>query len=50
MQWRSQDTADARAQHGHTTFVQCKTQMKLEGSGGKLPLKILEVLNFLGQV
>ena len=26
LQWRSQDTADARAQHGHTTFVGISVQ------------------------
>ena len=25
-QWRSQDIADARAQHGHTTFVRNSAQ------------------------
>ena len=27
LQWRSQDSADARAQHGHTTFVQTSVQV-----------------------
>ena len=28
LQWRSQDTADTRAQHGHTTFVGISVQNK----------------------
>ena len=36
MQWRSQDIAVARAQHGHTTFVRTSAR-SAEGSGGILP-------------
>ena len=28
LQWRSQDIADARAQHGHTTFVRISARIK----------------------
>ena len=62
-QWRSQSAANARAQHGHTTFVNslypgpaqlsaaCSTEMQkqLGGSGGMLSQKILEFLSFLGR-
>ena len=38
-QWRSQDIAVARAQHGHTTFVRTSVRSAeaYRGSGGILP-------------
>ena len=33
IQWRSQDAADARAQHGHTTFVRSSMQNAEESRG-----------------
>ena len=49
LQWRSQETANARAQHGHTTFVGSSVQNKetnLGGLGGMLPQ---EFLSFVGR-
>ena len=63
IQWRSQSAADARAQHGHTTFasslvprphpafscLQYGNAEATRGVWGVLPRKILEFLSFLGR-
>ena len=43
MQWRSQDIAVARAQHGHTTFVRtsARSAEAYRGAGG-IPPQILQ--------
>ena len=45
-QWRSQDSADARAQHGHTTFVRTCAQSTetFRGVWGHPPLETLGIL------
>ena len=62
-QWRSQNTADARAQRGHTTFasslvprprpafsgLQYGNAEATRGVWGMLPQKILEFLSFIGR-
>ena len=63
-QWRSQNTADARAQNGHTTSssrlvprphpafcrLRYETSEATWGCGGMLPQKILEFLSFPGRL
>ena len=46
IQWRSQDIAVARAQHGHTTFVQtsARNTKAYRGSGGILPPEFYSLL------
>ena len=42
-QWRSQDIADARAQHGYTTFVRTSARSaEALGDLGQAPKKILQ--------
>ena len=50
-QWRSQDTAYARAQRGHTTFVGISTQNEETNLGvwGDAPPENLEFLSFPGR-
>ena len=50
-QWRSQDIADARAQHGHTTFVRTSVRgaEAFRGVWGLLPQKILEFYSLPGR-
>ena len=45
-QWRSQDIADARAQHGHTTFVRysARSAEVFRGVWGMLSQKIFGIL------
>ena len=61
-QWRRQSAADARAQHGHTTFaslvprprpafspLQYRNAEATRGVWGLLPQKILNLLSFLSR-
>ena len=52
MQWRSQDIAFARAQHGHTTFVRTSTRSAeaYRGVWGHPPPKNLGILQPLRSV
>ena len=45
LQWRSQDIAIARAQHGHTTFVRTSTRSAeaYRGIWGRPPAENLEI-------
>ena len=60
VQWCSQNTADARAQHGHTTFARTQAPSSFKplavrnaeatrGVWGMLPQNILEFLSFIGR-
>ena len=59
LQWRSQDIADARAQHGHTTFLYKllrEVQKHLGGLGHKLftisqpPRSVLKLYHLYGKL